>query len=68
MTAANIFAWILFGAIGLAAFMIGKRRSAAPLLIIGILLMGYPYFISDTLALYLIGVLLTVSLFVFRGK
>lgn len=35
--------------------------------IIGVALMAYPYFVSDNLLLWGIGVALTVSLFVFNG-
>jgi hypothetical protein len=67
MSVADLFGALIFGSIGLVSFLVGKKRSNAKLMIIGILLMGYPYVIPSTLALYLIGILLTASLFVFRG-
>lgn len=67
MSAADLFGALIFGTIGLVSFMVGKKRSDAKLMIIGILLMGYSYLIPNTIALYLIGILLTASLFVFRG-
>jgi hypothetical protein len=66
-TAANIFGSILFGSIGLGAFIYGRKSAAAKPLIIGAVLMIYPYFVSETWQLYAIGVLLTASLFLFRN-
>ena len=63
-------AWLLwsglFSLIGLAVFRYGRRQQRGVPTIIGILLMGYPYFVSDTPALVGIGVLLIVGLFVGR--
>jgi hypothetical protein len=61
-----LFAAIIFGAIGMAAFVYGKKSANMKPMILGIALMGYPYFISQTWLLYLVGVLLTGSLFVWR--
>ncbi len=66
MNAANLFASIIFGSIGFGAFLYGKKQASAKLMIIGILLMVYPYFVSNRIALYAIGFLLTASLFIFR--
>ena len=57
---------ILFGSIGFIAFMYGKKNSEFRPLILGILLMGYPYFLKNTIGLYLVGIALTVALFVWR--
>ncbi len=57
---------ILFGSIGFIAFMYGKKNSEFKPMITGILLMGYPYFVKNTIAMYLVGVALTVLLFVWR--
>lgn len=57
---------VLFGGIGFVAFIYGKRNTEVRPMIIGILLMGYPYFIRNTIVLYLAGVVLTVALFAFR--
>ena len=65
-TAANIMAWILFGSIGFVVFIYGKKQKNLKALLIGILLMVYPYFISGTLALYLVGIGLCVALYFFR--
>ena len=56
----------LFAGIGFIAFMYGKKNGEFRPLIIGVLLMGYPYFLKGTAVLYLVGILLTVVLFVWR--
>lgn len=65
-TGANLFASIFFGSIGMAAFVYGKKASAIRPIIIGILLMAYPYFVPETWEVWGLGVLLTAALFVFR--
>ena len=62
-TPGAVFAMILFGAIGLAAFLYGKNSMMLKPLIIGIVLMIYPYFVSEVWFLYGIGALLTAGLF-----
>ena len=57
---------VLFGSIGFVAFMYGKKNTEVRPMIIGFLLMGYPYLVRNTLVLYLVGVVLTVALFVLR--
>ena len=67
MTAGNLFAQILFGSVGFAAFIYGKKQSNFKTLGIGAVLMVFPYLVHNTLALYVIGALLTAALFLFRG-
>ena len=62
----NLIGGLIFGTIGFAAFMYGKKQSAFKPLGIGIALMVYPYFVPDTLLLYVIGIALTVALFIWR--
>ena len=62
----GLFGGILFGGIGFVAFVYGKKSAEFKPIILGILLMGYPYFVRDTIALYLVGVVLTVALFIWR--
>lgn len=57
---------MLFGTIGFVAFIYGKKNSEFKPMILGILLMGYPYFVRGSIALYLTGIVLTTVLFVFR--
>ena len=63
---ANLFAALLFGVIGLAAFLYGKKQAKIGPLVLGLLLMIYPYFISETWILYAIGVAMTGAIFFFR--
>ena len=56
-----ILLWgVLFGSIGLGFFIYGKRQSAPVPLACGLLLMVFPYFVSNAWATALIGALLTV--------
>ena len=54
----------LFSGIGFVAFRYGKGQASFKLMVIGVLLMAYPYFVSNTLATYAIGVILTAGLFI----
>lgn len=65
-TPAALFGLILFGAVGLAAFIYGKKAGLWRPAIIGIALMVYPYFISDTWLLYALGCGLCCALFFWR--
>ena len=56
----------IFNAIGLAAFIYGKKQSILKPMLIGIVLMVYPYLVADTTMILVIGVLLTAALFIFR--
>ena len=62
----NLIGGFLFGAIGFVAFVYGKRQASARPMVIGALLISYPYFVSNTIALYVVGIILTASLFIFR--
>jgi hypothetical protein len=57
---------ILFGAIGFAAFLYGKRTGTFPPIVIGILLMAYPYFISGPTPVWLVGAGLCGALYFTR--
>ena len=63
---AKIFAYIIFGTIGFVVFVYGKKNRLVRPLVIGIALMAYPYFISGTFFLYLVGIGLTAVLFFWR--
>jgi hypothetical protein len=62
-----LFASLLFGAIGMGALVYARKISAFRPAIIGVALMAYPYFVSDNLLLWGVGIALTVSLFLFKG-
>jgi hypothetical protein len=56
----------MFGAIGLGAFIYGKRMVLWRPMVIGIALMAYPYFVPQTWLMYAIGCVLSLGLYVFR--
>lgn len=60
---AKIFACTIFGAIGFGVFLYGKKIKSFKHLIFGIALMAYPYFISGTFFLYLVGIVLIAILY-----
>jgi hypothetical protein len=62
----NLLASILFSGIGFVAFMYGKKNSFVKPMVIGGLLTGYSYFISETLWVYVVGIGLTACLYFFR--
>ena len=65
-SAVNLFGGLLFGSIGFVAFRYGKRMNLWKPMFCGIALMVYPYFVSNTLAMCLIGGAGTVALFFLR--
>ena len=62
-----LFASLLFGAIGMGALVYARKMSAFKPAILGVALMAYPYFVSDSLVLWGVGIALTIALFVFNG-
>jgi hypothetical protein len=64
---ADLFGSLLFGVIGFAAFIYGKKSALWKPMTIGLVLMIYPYFIPQTWLLYAIGCALTAGLFLFRA-
>ena len=65
-SAAVLFAALLFGTIGFAAFMYGKKAASWRPMTVGVALMIYPYFISEVWLLYVIGSTLCAMLFFWR--
>jgi len=65
-TPSALFASILFGIVGMAAFRYGKKAGSWKPSVIGIALMGYTFAVSDARLIYAIGIALTAGLFVFR--
>jgi hypothetical protein len=63
---AALFASLLFGAVGLGAFLYGKKMVLYKPMIIGIVLMAFPYFVPQTWLLYTIGCALCLALYIFR--
>ncbi len=66
MSFANIIGGILFGSVGFIAFVYGKKMSELRTMGLGAVLVVFPYLVSNTIALYVIGILLTAALFIFR--
>ena len=64
MTAVNLIGGIIFSTIGLVSLIYGKKQSDIKAMIVGMILITYPYFITNTAALYVIGVILTAVLFI----
>ena len=63
-------AWLLwgvvFGSIGLAYFVYGKKQRRFVPLLCGIALMAFPYFISNTVLLVVVGLVLSAVPYFFR--
>jgi hypothetical protein len=57
---------LLFGSIGLGFFIYGKRQKLVVPLVCGLVLMIFPYFISNTILLVAIGVALVAVPYFFR--
>ncbi len=57
MTDTSLLVWgMLFGAIGFGFFIYGKKQKAVVPFVCGIALIVFPYFITNTFMLVLIGV------------
>lgn len=65
-TPAYMIGAILFGIVGIAAYRYGKKASLAKPKWIGLALMLYPYAISETWMLYVVGAALCAGLYIFR--
>lgn len=65
---ANLFAMLIFGIVGLAAFRYGKKIHSGMPMIIGVALMVYPYFVTQTWLLYAVGIALCGALYWLRGR
>jgi len=62
-----LFMEVLFGSIGTGAFIYGKKKASAAHMLIGAMLVFYPYVVSGTAAILCIGIMLTLLLFVFKA-
>jgi len=51
---------VLFGSIGLGFFVYGRKQRRVVPLVCGLALMIFPYFVSSTILLVTIGIVLTV--------
>ena len=62
----NILGGIVFSIIGWYAFIHGKREKSVRPMVVGVLLMAYPYFVANTLLFFVIGIALTAALYFWR--
>jgi hypothetical protein len=65
-SAANLIGGLVFGSIGFVAFVYGKRMHLWKMMLCGLALMIYPYFVEDMLILFAIGVIGSGALFFLR--
>ncbi len=65
-SAANLIGGFLFGSIGFVAFVYGKRMHLWKMMLAGLALMIFPYFVENMPALYGIGGAGTIALFFLR--
>ncbi|MEP7183047.1 MAG: hypothetical protein ABI886_12760, partial [Betaproteobacteria bacterium] len=63
-TPAYLVGLVLFGIIGYAGYRYGKRAELPAAKWIGVALMLYPYLVSGTWLLYIVGAALCVALYV----
>ena len=63
---AALFGSLLFGAVGLGAFIYGKKMVLYKPMVIGFVLMAYPYFVPEVWLMYAIGCGLCLALYLFR--
>jgi predicted membrane protein len=64
----GILLWgLLFSSIGLGFFLYGKKQRAVVPLVCGLVLMIYPYFIPNVIALVAIGVVLIAVPYFFKS-
>lgn len=67
MNQADLLWGVLFSSIGLGYFIYGRKQSRTIPLICGVVLMVYPYFMPNTVALVIIGaIFVAVPYFVRR--
>ncbi len=65
MNAASLFWGFLFGSIGVGFFIYGKKQQRMVPLFCGVVLMVFPYFVSNPILIVIIGaVLMAVPYFV----
>ena len=63
MSMATVFIVVLFSIIGFAVFRYGRKTNEPRPLVLGVLLMGYGYFISNAWLSLLVGTVLTLLVF-----
>jgi len=66
MDASTLLWGLLFGSFGMGYFIYGKKQQRIVPLLCGLALMIFPYFVSDTLPLVIIGTLLIAAPYFIR--
>ena len=66
MDMAQILWGVLFGAIGAGFMVYGRKQGALAPLLCGLALVVFPYFVTNTVLLVLIGVALVAAPYFFR--
>jgi hypothetical protein len=64
---AVLFAGLMFSLVGMVAFTYGRKQGQWQQMVIGIALIAFPYFVSETWLLYAIGVGLCAALILWRN-
>src|SRR6266446_1392158 len=67
-SSANLIGGLVFGSIGFVAFIYGKRMNLWKIMLCGLALMIFPYFIADAVILYAIGAFETAALLFLREQ
>jgi len=62
----NIFLSVIFGAIGTGYIVYGRRQKRIIAFICGVALCAYPYFISNTILVIIVGIVLMILPFYLR--
>ena len=58
---------VVFGSVGLAYFVYGKKQGRVVPLLCGIGLIAFPYFIANAVLLVVVGLALSAAPYFFRG-
>jgi hypothetical protein len=66
MSAANLIGGFVFGSIGFVAFVYGKRLNLWKIMLCGLALMIFPYFIANTAMMYAVGLVGSAALLFLR--
>ena len=62
LDAGSLIASFIIGSIGLVAFMYGKRQGRFPQMVVGLVMMLYPYFVPNVAIMALVAVVLLAGL------
>ena len=66
MSTGNLIGNVIFSGIGFVAFMYGKKQGRFNPLVSGGVLMVYPYFVTNTVLMVLVGIALTAAVWYAR--